>query len=181
MPTPQQYDQIIYDTARSQNLNDTLAKLLVSQARYETGDYQNNAFLNYTNAFGYKFVPNGKYQLPQPGNVSSEGDKYAAYASLKDSTLEVIAWLRRREKEGKFAIAAITTPEQYAAALKSGDYYGQSDTDYAKGLVQKLTKVSVNAVNYIKKNKGKVLIGTIGIATTVYLAVAFKKGWLKLK
>lgn len=181
MPTPQQYDQIIYDTARKQNLSDTLAKLLVSQARYETGDYQNNAFINYNNAFGYKYVAGGKYQLPQPGNTSSEGDQYAAYASLKDSTLEVIAWLQRREKEGKFTIASITTPEQYASALKIGNYYGQSDTAYAKGLIQKLTKISVNALTYAKNHKGKVLVGMVAISTTIYLAIAVKKGWIKVK
>lgn len=163
----QDYNQIIYNTVIDAGYSDTLARLLVAQAQYETGNYKNNAFLNHNNAFGYKYVAGGKYQLPTQGNVSSEGDTYASYSSLENSILEVLAWLERRQREGKFNIADLTDSTTYAEALKSANFYGISSSKYASGLDVYLNKLSVfyqankKAVNYA-------IIGGILIVISLY-------------
>lgn len=144
------FDQRIYNQVINMGYSDLLGKLIVSQARYETGEYTNNAF-KYNNAFGYKFVdPNGSKLQTGRANKSSEygvdGSAYGAYKNIEDSTKEVILWMQRREKEGKFKIANIKNETDFANALKSGGYYGITAASYAKGIAAKLKNVSVTAV-----------------------------------
>ena len=134
----QDYDNTIYTTVINAGYSDTLANLLVDQAHEESTQggqpYNNKAFLNGNNAFGYKYVKGAKYQTADAGDTSSEGNPYAKYPSLENSVLEVLAWLERRQKEGKFVIANLQTPTDYANALKAGDYYGETSAEYATGL-----------------------------------------------
>jgi len=173
MPTAQDYNNIIYTTAVNQGYPDTLANILVAQAQYETGGYKNNAFLKGLNAFGYKYVKGAKYQLADAGNTSTEGNAYAKYPSLENSTLEVLAWLERRAKEGYFTIDSLTTPEAYAAALKSADYYGQSSAEYATGLSYYTKLFQGTIINLAKNNPIGLIAGVVLILGASY--IAYKK------
>lgn len=147
--TAAQYDTIIFDQALKMGISPVLAKIIVAQARYESADYTSNTFKITNNAFGYKYYPGSKWQSGA-GNPSSEYGQdqsvYAKYNSVTDSTGEVVDWLRRRQNEGYFKIADISTPQQYAKALKSADYYGQSAGAYTSGLIAKYGLVNVAAV-----------------------------------
>lgn len=136
-----EYSKIIYDTAvagtkNTKGLPPPLALLLVAQAKHETGNFTSRAFLEGRNAFGYSFVRGGVYQLPEPGRIADNGQPLAKYASLQDSTREVVDWIGRRQREGKFPIdlSIITTAEQYARYLKAANYYGDSLDNYTRGL-----------------------------------------------
>lgn len=135
-------DTAIYNQAISMGVPAEVARLIVAQARYETGDYNNNAYKYYNNAFGYKWVGQQKW-ANGPGNISSEGNEYAAYPSVEYSTGELVDWLYRRQNEGKFSVASLTTPAAYASALKNSGYYGQSASEYGSGLMAKLGKIAI--------------------------------------
>lgn len=134
------YGQIIYNTAKGAGINDTLANIIVADARHETADFTSSIFKEGNNAFGYMYVSGSKYQLPQAGRVADNGFPAAKYASVEDSTKELIAWLQRREKEGKLKIAALNTPEAYASALKNAGYYGDKESTYLAGIKKWLSK-----------------------------------------
>jgi flagellum-specific peptidoglycan hydrolase FlgJ len=143
-------DAIIKGQALKMGLNETLAKLIVGQARYETNDYKSNVFLNLNNAFGYKYV--GQKKWPIGGGTGApasdaqgnpDGGTYAKYKNVADSTGELVDWIKRKEAQGYFKIADIKTPEQYAAALKNASYYGQTATTYAKGITAKLNNIFI--------------------------------------
>lgn len=134
------YGQRIYNAARSMGINDTLANLIVAQARHETGDFTSKIFKENNNAFGYTFVAGGQYQLPSKGRIADNKQPTAMYASVEDSTKEMVAWLQRREKEGKLKMSELTTPEAYAAALKKSGYYTDAESRYLTAMRKWLSK-----------------------------------------
>lgn len=132
-------DNLIYSVARSGSpvnpgLPASLSYLLVAQARHETGNYTSNFFKYNNNLFGYSYVPGGRYQSG-PGNIADNGQPIASYPDLKSSVYELIDWIYRRQKEGKFPVLSeVVSPDQYAALLKSSGYFTDSVSNYAAGL-----------------------------------------------
>ena len=134
------YEQSIYNAARAGTTNpglpDLLAELLVAQAKHESGNFDSRAFIQGFNAFGYSYVPGAVWQTGEPGLIADNGQPVAKYKSVADSTREIVDWIYRRVKEGKFPrdLSTITTPEQYAKLLKDAGYYGDTVSNYAGGL-----------------------------------------------
>lgn len=128
------YEGIIYTEAIRQGMPVNLAFLIVAQSKHETANYTSNVFKTCKNAFGYKYV--GQSLALSACTDSPEGNKYAKYASVQDSTKEICAWIRRRQNEGKFPanLATISNPAQYAQLLKNSGYYGDPVSVYTKGL-----------------------------------------------
>lgn len=145
------YSNRIYNTAikgtptNPQGLPPFLALLLVSQAKHETGDFSSNAFVQDNNAFGYSYVPGAQWQAGA-GIIADNGQPVAKYASLENSVGELIDWIYRRVKEGKFPanLNTITSPQQYAQLLKDAGYYGDTVQNYTAGLVRWLTDTARN-------------------------------------
>lgn len=135
--------QIIYSTAVSAGIPDPLARLMVAQAIHETGNFTSRFFKEYNNAFGYSYA-GSKYQLPGGGSNADNGVPIGRYASVIDSTMEVVDWIKRRAAQGKFPsnLATITDPAIYAKLLKDAGYYGDTMTNYLKGLKAGLSKVT---------------------------------------
>jgi hypothetical protein len=113
----------------------TLSDLLVAQSKHETGDYTSNAFLKDNNAFGYSYVPGGVWQIG-PGIIADNGAAVARYATIEDSTSEMVDWIYRRIAKGVFPanLNDIQTPVQYAHLLKAAGYYGDTFENYVEGL-----------------------------------------------
>lgn len=159
MPNTAYYDDLIYTTARAATavnpgLPDTLARLLVAQAKHETGNYTHRFFTEGNNAFGYSYV-GSRYQSG-PGPVADNGKPIGYYSSIQDSVKELVDYIYRRSKEGKFPadLTMITTPADYAALLKSVGYYGATLQVYtaaltrffstvAKGIGENVTVISI--------------------------------------
>lgn len=139
-------DRIFNQATRGTNTNpglpNTLAALLVAQAQHETGNFLSNIFTNFNNAFGYAFYPGSLYQIG-PGSIADNGQPVARYATVEDSVKELIDWIYRRVKEGKFPanLATITEPEQYAKLLKDAGYYTAPLSVYTNGLKYYFTRV----------------------------------------
>ena len=131
----------IYNAARNgtprnrEGLPVVLSGLLVAQARHETGEFSSNHFLQSNNAFGYSYFPSSDWQIGS-GGLADNGLRVAKYASIEDSTREIVDWIFRRVAEGKFPkdLSSIGTPEQYAQLLKDSNYYGDTVKNYAAGL-----------------------------------------------
>lgn len=132
----QQLENLIFYTATNRGIPQQLALFMVSQARHETGIYTSNAFNKNKNLFGYKRYAGSKWQIGS-GITSSEGDAYANYRTYEDSVNEIVDWLNRRVREGKFPILTqVKTYEQYATLLKNAGYYGDTVSNYLAGLIR---------------------------------------------
>jgi|GEM_PF-2536177 len=138
------FDQQIFNKAISMGIKPIQAKLIVAQARAETGNYLSPVFKNLNNAFGYKYIGQKKWPIGKgsaaPGTNGDLGN-YAYYANIENSTGELVDWLKRREKEKKFVISNLDTAEKYATALKNSGYYGATLNHYTKLLLSTLPKI----------------------------------------
>ena len=141
-------DNLIYNTCREYKLPDLLCKLIVAQAKHETANYTSSIFKKNNNLFGYKWVGQSIATKGSPA-PANEGDYYAKYKTAKDSVIEIIKWILRRQKEGKFPadLSTIKTPGQYAELLKRSGYYGDKLSTYTNSLTKWLKTVSVSAVS----------------------------------
>lgn len=123
--------QTIYNTARAAGFPSALSAFMVAQARFETANFTSSVYLKCLNCFGYKATGSAP-----KCTLSPESDYYKKYGSIAESTNEVVAWIRRRQGEGKFPkdLTTIATVDQYAALLKTSGYYGDSVANYTAGL-----------------------------------------------
>lgn len=128
-----------------------LANLLVAQAQHETGNFSSNIFKTGLNAFGYSYYPGSEWQLPEPGIVADNGSATAKYSSVARSTKEIVDWIFRRVREGKFPanLSTITTPEQYAELLKSTGYFTDSASNYAAGMKRFFKVVTIGGAGFL--------------------------------
>lgn len=139
-------DRIYYQAIRGTQLNKglppTLASLLIAQAQHETANFTSNLFTRFNNAFGYSFTPDSRYQSGA-GTIADNNQPIGIYNNIEDSTKEIIDWIYRRVKDGKFPanLETITTPEQYAALLKNAGYYTDTLSNYAAGVRNYFVKV----------------------------------------
>jgi len=132
----------IYNQAITDGMPPVLATLIVSQSGHETNGWTSNVFLACNNGFGYKWV--GQATAIGPCTGSPEGDSYAKYSTIEQSTHEITLWIKRRQNENKFPanLNTINTPEQYALLLKNAGYYGDPLSVYTNGLIYWLRKIS---------------------------------------
>lgn len=134
------YEITIFHTALNAGIPEDLAHLILAQAKHETANFTSKVFKENKNAFGYKYVKGAKWQQ-QPGRRSPEGNQYAQYTNLENSTREITAWIYRRLKEKKFPdLETIKTPYQYATLLKNTGYYTDTIITYTIGLKKFITK-----------------------------------------
>ena len=91
--------------------------LLWSQWAHETGNFTNRGATSLNNLAGIKIPGSSEYQ--SFGSVEEFGDRYA--------------YLMRHG--GRYSgIEASTTPEEFAARLKQGGYYADSQRNYTAGM-----------------------------------------------
>lgn len=140
--TKEQYQQVVYDTARKCGLNDVQAKIIVSQATHESGNFSSNVFKTDNNAFGLK-MPSKRPRtyIARASNIvmRAEGSTpYAHYSSLQQCITDLIkGW----HVYNKTDWSKLQTPEQYAAYLKSKSYYGDSQENYTAALKRFFSKL----------------------------------------
>lgn len=139
--------QVIQETALEAGFPPVLSSLIAAQAAHETGNFTSRFYREFNNAFGYSYYPGSKWQLPSPGDIADNGAPIAAYRSIQDSTGEIIDWIKRRQKEGKFPgdLSTITTPAQYAELLKKAGYYEDKLENYSRGLATWYKPVAIAA------------------------------------
>jgi uncharacterized FlgJ-related protein len=179
------YNQQIYDAAIKNGATNWLAKLLIAQSRYETGDFGNRQTKENNNIFGFKWSPNSRYA--KKGNISPEGDPYAKYDTIDDAIADYInRWMSLNSKEGGTRFEEFNKiPEgdtlTFATKLKNYGYYHtpsnqtreQSINQYKSGVDAKIKRMVV--VDWYFANKKTInttafiFLGIGGAATILYI------------
>jgi flagellum-specific peptidoglycan hydrolase FlgJ len=120
-------------------LSDSLAKIIIAQAKHESGAFKSHVATANNNAFGMKFpsVRKSPY-ISGKGTAApkSEGANmyYAKYSSFANSALDLVEWLKYNHVD----VSKITTITEYANILKSKGYFGVSVASYIAGLTKEL-------------------------------------------
>lgn len=165
-------ENIIYSTALGAGIPSRLAELMVAQAKHETGNFTSNFFRNFNNAFGYSYVKGAKWQLPDPGTLADNNAPIAKYSSVANSTMEIVDWIKRRQREGKFPanLSEVTSPEQYAQLLKAANYYQDTLANYSRGLVSFFKA----GFEKMKAEGGLPIVGIIALGGIIYYIASDK-------
>jgi len=169
----------VYTTAKAgtptnpRGVPDTLAALMVAQAKHESGNFSSNLFQKYNNAFGYSYPASGPSKwMIGAGSIADNGRPIAAYKNIQDSTREIVDWIYRRVKEGKFPanLDTIRTPEEYALLLKNAGYYGDTFANYFRGLT-----------SFFKAPAGQGVAALVGVSVLVWFFTSTDTGKKLLK
>lgn len=158
----------IYKIAREEGFPPFLSMLMGAQAAHETDNFTSNVFRKCNNAFGYKSLSTSTDCTGSP-----EGNSYKFYRNLEDSAKEVVNWIKRRQREGKFPadLSSVKTANQYATLLKNAGYYGDPIGVYEGGLTR-YSFIPTDSVKTAGVGIGTVLVG---IATIYMLRTMWKK------
>lgn len=188
------YDQQIYNAAIEEGFTPISAKLIVAQARVESGNYGSNVFKNNNNLFGMKYVsqPLAQRGTLAPLNERScsgncDGDYYAKYNSPADSAKDLVGRLYKKTRNGIGFIEIKNSIDStdFATKLKKRNYYGfgaygtpQADKEissYAAGLTSRLRTIKV--LEYYNNNKTiiNLLVGIVLIGGSIYYYKKMKK------
>lgn len=177
-------DEQLYQGAIKGGAKENLARFIVAQARHESGNYKNKQTLVNNNPFGFKYVGQ---PLAKKGNISPEGDPYAKYDTIENASTDyLMRWYRLKSKKGGTRLDEFNqyqTPEEYARALKSYNYFADKIQGNEEIEIQTYTRGITNALKKIDFSKfakpaaitlaGIVLLATIGY--TIYVLLKFKK------
>lgn len=147
-------DVLIYTTLIKNGVPHQNALNIIAQARYETNDYTSNVFRENKNLFGYKFVGQKKYVVgagtsapSQDAQGNKDGGIYAKYPTIENSVLEIIAYYKRRFKAQNITELqgwqSIQTLENKASKLKAWGYFGQTASQYLKGMQAKIKNIKL--------------------------------------
>lgn len=159
------YDQELYTTYIANGIPARLALLMVGQARVETGNYTSNVFHTDNNCYGYKYV--GQSYADGPGVMSPEGNYYAHYSSIQKSALEMVAYVHRRQNEGRLPanLNEIQDANQWATYLKSFAFFGGTAANYAAAINADLQRVVITGVG--GSSSGLLIVGLVIVAFIV--------------
>lgn len=132
-PTP---EEEVYLTAIEYGLDTIMAKLIVAQARHESGKFSSKLYRKGNNAFGMMRCKRDTLALSSMHAENRPG--YAMYATLENSTIAVLNLLSRKGCKFNFK-----SPGAYANWLKSVGYYEDSVQNYSNSLRVHYNKLEI--------------------------------------
>ena len=118
----------IYNVLVGESIDSVMAEIIVAQAVLESGNFGSNLAKKHNNFFGMMH-PHIRPTTSLGPWAKAEGRRgYASYCSVKESTLDLILWLRYNK------IGTICTTYSYSRTLKKYGYFGSNVEDYRRGL-----------------------------------------------
>lgn len=144
------YNQCLAGTSSDNpGLPEVLAEFVVGQSYNETGGWTSHFYVEGNACFGYECDSSSDYQKGCSTSTSDNNATVGYYASVEDSTKELIDWIYRRIDDGKFPsdLTTITSADMYAGLLSKAGYFTSGAAAYAARIMQFLT----NAGNLFRK------------------------------
>lgn len=127
---------VAVDSLQKHGYDDRLAKMIVAQAKHETGNFKSAVFKRDNNLFGMNH--------PVKRETVSRGKDsvgYAVYDSWQDSVEDLVLWFNAKEmpKEGFEDVRG------YVAYIKSKGYFTDSFTNYYAGVQRFFNTLKINS------------------------------------
>lgn len=129
-------------------LDPAMARLIVAQARHETGDFVSPLFTNHNNVYGMQHPGRGKLTTSLGPLATAEGrpNKYASYSTVEASVLDLMLWLQYHNTP------KITTADAYCKYLKQHRYFEAPLVVYQNSLKHYLACPSPSLKTFMTKN-----------------------------
>lgn len=111
---------------------------IISQARHESNNFTSNVYRANNNPMGMK-VPSVRKFLGTEGTKAPDGGHYAKYVNDTQGFQDFLVWLRAR----KFP-TNLSTVDEYVQAMKDKGYYGDSVSNYLRGVKYWMKQYELN-------------------------------------
>jgi uncharacterized FlgJ-related protein len=133
------YDQEIFDTALELGADTLMAKIVVAQARLESGNFTNRLTEIHNNVFSMQH-PRRRRTTSLGAFASAEGrhNKYASYGSVRDSVIDLFFYFKA--KKISFRQPSIRS---YVQLLKKKSFFEVTAKKYERELKQNFKKITV--------------------------------------
>jgi len=128
-------EQKIYNTCLDNGLDTLMAKIIVAQARHESGNFKSKLFKEHRNAFGLLHSRRRKTTSRGPLGRAEGRNGYASYNTVQESTQDALFMLMNR---GDIKFNSI---DDYSIWLKSIHYYEADEKLYRNALKKHLKNV----------------------------------------
>lgn len=133
------YDREIFDEALRQGADSLTSRLIVAQARLESGDYKNALTRHHNNVFSMQHPRKRKTTSLGPfASAEKRKNRYASYASVRDSVTDLFLYFKAKKIRP-------TQPSltRYVKTLKSKGFFEDPEVKYKKGLKKKINQITV--------------------------------------
>lgn len=104
-------------------------KLLIAQAKFETGNYTNKLVVKHNNLYGMMHPARRLTRSLGPKARAEGRPGYASYASIEDSVEDMLFYLWDKKQTPRYSSA-----EEYVRFLKKNRFFTASEAHYLRGL-----------------------------------------------
>jgi len=110
-----------------------MRKLIIAQAKHESGNFRSKLFKKHNNLFGMMH-PRVRPTLSKGSLARAEGRAgYASFETIENSVQDYILWMKFNDLPTTFS-----SPKDYASTLKSKRYFTDDLSRYTKALEKHL-------------------------------------------
>lgn len=133
------YDREIFDTALEFGADSLTARILVAQARFESGDYTNRLALIHNNIFSMQ-DPRIRKTTSLGPLASAEGrhNTYASYESIRSAVVDLFLYFEARNID-----LTQHSVSKYVYLLKKKSFFEAPTIEYRRGVWKKFKKINV--------------------------------------
>jgi uncharacterized FlgJ-related protein len=133
------YDKVIFNTALKQGADSITSRIIVAQARHESGDFKNVLTRNHNNVFGMQHPRVRRTtSIGAYGDAEKKKNIYASYRSIEDAVIDLFLYLDARNiSKRQHSIP------KYVRSIKAKKYFKGSETEYVKNMRRKFKQVKL--------------------------------------
>jgi len=114
-------------------IDSVMRKLIIAQAKHESGNFKSKLFKKHNNLFGMMH-PRVRPTLSKGSLARAEGRPgYASFETIENSVQDYILWMKFNSLPTTFK-----SPKEYAKTLKEKRYFTDDLSRYTKGLERHL-------------------------------------------
>lgn len=122
------YEEILREVFRENEISPAMIEILIAQAKHETGNFKSRLFVYHNNCYGFQH-PSKRSTTSLGPYARAEGrEGYASYASVEDSAMDMVLYLRARN------IPDYTSVTRYVKHLKRKGYFEDDVNRYIKSV-----------------------------------------------
>lgn len=133
------YDREIFDTALEMGADSLTAKILVAQARFESGGYKNHLTIFHNNIFSMQH-PTRRRTTSIGALATAEGrpNTYASYNSVREAVMDLFFYFKARKIN-------LTQPSinTYVYRIKKKAFFEAELSRYRRGVKKEFNRINV--------------------------------------
>jgi uncharacterized FlgJ-related protein len=139
VPAEKSCDQEIFDIALELGADTLTSRIIVAQARFESGKYTNNLFVKHNNIFSMQHPRIRKTtSLGPKASAEKRRNKYASYKDIRDSVTDLFLYFKARKIDKRQP-----SVDAYVKLLKRKNFFEDTLKKYRSGVKNELKEIKL--------------------------------------